>query len=74
MRHKILLALLTPVIAYTAEAQQSPSVAFAITSAEQGKFQWTNIKMIDLSTGEVLRTIYDGKQPYNAYNARTRKE
>jgi len=75
MRHKILLALLTPVIAYTAEAQQqSPSVAFAITSAEQGKFQWTNIKMIDLRTGEVLRTIFDDKQSYTAYNARTRKE
>lgn len=59
MKYKILplcglaLALLS---ATGAEAQNK---AYAVTGETAGKFNWNAIREIDLSTGEVLRTIYD---------------
>lgn len=48
----ILLSLLT-------SAQKHANKAFAIVSSDPGRPGWMNIQEIDLSTGKVIRTIFD---------------
>ncbi len=35
------------------------NAAFAVTGASKGNYNWNVIRQIDLSTGEVIRTVYD---------------
>lgn len=53
-----------PVIAVSALLGSSGSFAqknsaFAVTGQSKGNFNWNTIREVDLSTGEVIRTIYD---------------
>jgi hypothetical protein len=53
-------------------AQQKQTIAYAITSSEKGNFNWTDVKQIDLISGNVTRSIFDSKQTnFTVYNART---
>lgn len=77
MRHKILLTSCAVLFVLAATAQQKKqSLAFAITSAEKGTYQWTDVKLVDMNTGELVRTIFDSKQPqgYKIYHARSGRE
>ncbi|MCW3110708.1 MAG: type sorting protein, partial [Segetibacter sp.] len=53
-----------PIFAFTALLLSSQSyaqrnAAFAVTASSKGNFNWNVIREIDLSTGEVIRTLYD---------------
>ncbi len=53
-------------------AQKKGGNAFAIVSSEPGKMEWMTIREIDLSTGQVVRTIFDKTQTrYSLINARS---
>lgn len=72
MKYKILLPLLLGTFSLC--AQQKRTTAFAITSAQQGQFVWTEVKLIDLQTGEVLKQVYESnRDQYNIFTARDRK-
>jgi hypothetical protein len=76
MRQRILpataIALCTML---SVNAQQKLTTAYAITSSEKGNFNWTDVKLIDFSTGTVTRSVFDSKQSnITVYNARTGKE
>lgn len=75
MNHKILLATITSFSLAVATAQQTTRQAYAITAASKGSFVWTEVKLIDLGSGEVVRTVYDNSKPTNfpVTNARTGK-
>lgn len=51
------LAIAALLISSSSNAQKN--TAFAVTGATKGNFTWNVIREIDLSTGEVLRTVYD---------------
>lgn len=75
MSYKILPAVLALCSVTALHAQQYKTTAFAITSAEKGSFNWTDIKQIDFSTGSVTRSVFDAKQTnVTVYNARNGKE
>lgn len=76
MRHKILLTSCAVFFTLAATAQKKQTLAFAITSAEKGTYQWTDVKLIDINTGELVRTIFDSKQPltYKIFHARNGRE
>lgn len=76
MRHKFLPTCCVILLALTVTAQQKQSLAYAITSADKGTYQWTEIKLVDINTGELVRTIFDSKQPtaYKVYHARSGRE
>jgi hypothetical protein len=76
MRHKILLTSCAVILALAAAAQKKQTLAFAITSAEKGTYQWTDVKLVDVNTGELVRTIFDSKQPkaYKVFHARNGRE
>lgn len=58
-----------------ASAQQNKTTAYAITSAEKGSFNWTEIKQIDFSTGVVTRSVFNSRQTnVTVFNARNGKE
>ncbi len=77
MRHKILLTSFVVILTLSATAQKKQqSLAFAITSSEKGTFQWTDVKLVDINTGELVRTVFDSKQPqsYKVFHARSGRE
>lgn len=67
-----MLCILIPCIASSQEATNN---AYAITSANIGSTTWTEVKLIDLSTGQVIKNIYDDtKNDFSVYDARTAKQ
>jgi hypothetical protein len=76
MRHKILLTSCVVFFALAVAAQKKQTLAFAITSAEKGTYQWTDVKLVDVNTGELVRTIFDSKliKGYKVFHARSGRE
>lgn len=71
MKHKILLSLL--VTSFIAAANAQKISAYAITSSEKGQSGWAEVKLVDITTGEELKTIYRSTDALEPLNARTRK-
>lgn len=59
MKQKILPFLAVAALSISSYTNAQKSTAFAVTGASKGNFTWNVIREIDLSTGEVIRTIYD---------------
>jgi hypothetical protein len=75
MKYKFLLFCCGLLSTFHIIAQRASSTAFAITSQQEGGFAWTDVKLIDLNTGKVLKNIFENnKGVYNVYNARTGKK
>ena len=69
---RILLLCSLVVIIFSSYGQKKSSKAFAITSEKQGGAVWTEVKLIDLQTGQVLKNVFENnKAAFNIYNART---
>ena len=74
MKYRILLTTTALCSILFASAQKTARQAYAITAATKGSFVWTEVKLIDLSNGEVVQSIYDNKQGNaTVTNARTGK-
>lgn len=75
MKYRILLATTALFTIHFASAQKTAKQAYAITGATKGSFVWTEVKLIDLSSGEVVQSVYDNKQSNNStiVNARSGK-
>ncbi|MBA4140709.1 MAG: T9SS type A sorting domain-containing protein [Segetibacter sp.] len=71
MKHKILLSLL--VTSFIASANAQKIRAYAITASEKGQSGWAEVKLVDITTGEELKTIYRSADPVEPLNARTKK-
>ncbi len=77
MKHKFLLTSFAVLFVVAATAQKKQSLAFAITSAEKGTYQWADVKLVDVTSGELVRTVFDNKQAatgYKVFNARSGRE
>lgn len=66
MKYRILLTTTALFSIFFAAAQKNAKQAYAITAAAKGSFVWTEVKLIDLSSGEVVQSIYDNKQSNNS--------
>lgn len=74
MKYKILL--LSGALFFTswAIAQKNKLTAYAITSTQQGQFVWGDVKLIDLTTGEILQNVYGNNSlDFQAFHARDQK-
>ncbi len=72
----LLLSAMTCLIAMVqAQSNQSKksTTAYAITSPQKGQGGWKEIRLIDLTTGAELQTIYKSGQEMEILNARTGK-
>ena len=71
MKQKILLTLLIASISVSVSAQKS--TAYAITASQKGGSSWTEVKLVDLTTGDEVKSIYASKDDPQIFNARTGK-
>lgn len=49
------------------------TTAYAITGAERGGHRWTEVNLVDATTGEVIAPVYQSKSEVKRLNARTGK-
>jgi hypothetical protein len=74
MKRNILLCLVLLSCLYTsAQKKQKPITAYAITAVQKGQSSWTEVRLVDVNTGEELKTIYQSSQEVERLNARTKK-
>lgn len=72
MKYRILLTITALFSILLASAQKVAKQAYAITASTKGSFVWTEVKLLDLSSGEVVQSIYDTKQSnFTVTQART---
>ena len=77
MKRKILLAfsallLLSFVQAQTSKSKKDKTISgYAITASEKGQNGWKEVRLVNLNTGEELKSIYQSKQEVEILNART---
>ncbi len=57
-----------------AQKKKDRSVTYAITAPQMGQSKWTEVRQVDLKTGEVLKTSYLATDKPTVLNARTGKE
>src|SRR5687768_1401278 len=74
MKQKILLLFaFLPFLTVDAQKKQKQATAFAITGMQKGQSAWTEVRLIDVATGEEVKTIYQSAQEIPVMNARTGK-
>jgi hypothetical protein len=73
MVRRSLLPIFLFLIGLTTLAQQTQRTAYAITGGQKGQFNWTEVKLIDLNTGDVLQSIYENGKSIQVINARSGK-
>ena len=72
MKAKILLLLFT--VVFSKSFSQKSNLAYAITGQENGNFNWTDIRVIDMSSGSVQSTIFEnGKTKFSFIDAETKR-
>lgn len=68
-------AMLTVVITSLVSAQEPANNAYAITSESIGSTVWTEVKLIDLASGLVMKNVFENsKADYNLFDARSLKQ
>ena len=68
-------ATLSVVLTSQVSAQEPVNNAYAITSESIGSSVWTEVKQIDLSTGQVTKNVFENaKANYTVYDARSLKQ
>jgi hypothetical protein len=55
------------------QKQNEPNTGYVITAAEKGGRNWKEVKLVNVTTGEELKSIYQSTQETEALNARTQK-
>lgn len=68
-------AMLSVVMSTLVSAQEPANNAYAITSESKGSSVWTEVKLIDLTSGQVTRNVFENsKANYTLYDARSLKQ
>ena len=68
-------AMLSVVITTLVSAQEPANNAYAITSESIGSQVWTEVKLINLTNGQVIKNVYENsKANYNLFDARSLKQ
>jgi hypothetical protein len=74
MKQKILLFLLASFVVFGVSAQKNKKVtAYAITANEKGATNWSEVRLVDITTGEEVEAVYSPDQKPELLNARTGK-
>ena len=77
MKQRILLLFVMITFITSLQAQknrkQQNTTGYAITAAEKGARSWKEVRLVDITTGAEVKTIYNSKQETEPLNARTGK-
>jgi hypothetical protein len=72
MIKNFLVSAITVFWVFSANAQKL--TAYAITSPEKGTSNWSEVKLVDLGSGETVNAVYSEHQKQVAYSVRTGKQ
>ncbi len=67
----VMLSLITGAFAQKRKKAEQPLTGYAITSVEKGGRSWKEVRLVNITTGEEIRSVYQSKQETEALNART---
>ena len=75
MKQKLFFTMITAffITAVHAQKRSAGITAYAITASEKGYANWTEVKLIDLVSGEVVQSVYQNNSETVSLNARTKK-
>lgn len=76
MKQRFLLLFVMMIFITTINAQKKNEkkvTGFAITSGEQGGRSWKEVRLVDVVTGEELKTVFNSSDKTETFNARTGK-
>lgn len=65
--------LLLTAIGFSFTAAEAQLRAYAITGSEKGRVNWSEVRLLDAASGDVVETIYQPKNEVPRLNARTGK-
>jgi hypothetical protein len=71
MHRKILPIAVLSFISFAASAQLQRNAAYAITGDVPGSYNWNEIRIVDLASGQSLKPVFSSKQEFVVKNART---
>lgn len=75
MKSRLCALLCILFVSQLLSAQTPDNIAYAITSETKGSFEWTEVKLIDLSNGDVVSNVFENsKGDYNVFDGRTAKQ
>ncbi|HLG38126.1 MAG TPA: T9SS type A sorting domain-containing protein [Chitinophagaceae bacterium] len=76
-RQTLLLLVMTSFIiaanAQKKQKQNDPGTGYVITATEKGGRSWKEVKLVNVTTGEEIKSVYQSTQEIEALNARTLK-
>jgi hypothetical protein len=75
MKSKTLLLLLMTsfIIVANAQKKEKQITGYAITAADKGGRNWKEVRLVDITTGQEVKSIYQSSTETDALNARTGK-
>src|SRR5574339_448115 len=71
VRLLVMTSIITVAFAQKRKRAEQPLTGYAITAVEKGGRSWKEVRLVNITTGEEIRTIYQSKQETEAVNART---
>src|SRR4029078_3603611 len=72
MKRKILLFfVMAPFVSAVYGQKPQKITAYAITGVQKGQSNWTEVRLVDIITGEEIQSVYQSKNKIDVLNART---
>ena len=67
----VMISFITVAFSQKRKKTEQPLTGYAITSIEKGGRSWKEVRLVNITTGEEIKSIYQSKQETAAFNART---
>src|SRR4029078_12588456 len=67
----VMISFITGAFAQKRKKAEQPLTGYAITAVEKGGRSWKEVRLVNITTGEEIRSIYQSKKETEALNART---
>ena len=67
----VMITIITGAFAQKRKKSEQPLTGYAITAIEKGGRSWKEVRLVNITTGEEIKSVYQSKQETEAFNART---
>jgi hypothetical protein len=67
----VMISFVTVAFSQKRKKSDQPLTGYAITAVEKGGRSWKEVRLVNITTGEEVKSIYQSKQEVEAFNART---
>lgn len=67
----VMITIITGAFAQKRKKSEQPLTGYAITAIEKGGRSWKEVRLVNITTGEEVKSVYQSKQETEAFNART---